>query len=179
LGLLKKTLKRLGLLKEKKVLVENQKNPLEFSLRNQDGKTVRLSDYNGKYVLLYFYPKDNTPGCTKQACGLRDEFENFKQQGAVVLGVSRDDEGLHRQFKSKHRLPFDLLIDEGAQLAKTLGISTMPILGWHKRQSVLIGKDGRILLKYLNVDADQHAANVLRDLRGINDPSLTIATTEV
>ena len=169
MGIAKKVLRNLGLLNEKKVLVKNQEKPLEFSLRNQDGKAVKLSDYHGKYVLLYFYPKDHTPGCTKQACALRDEFENFKQQGAVVLGVSRDEEGPHRQFKSKYHLPFDLLIDEDSRLAKELGIPTMPILGWHKRQSLLIGKDGRILLKYLNVDADKHAENVLRDLRALQN----------
>src|SRR4051812_23472017 len=78
----------------------------EFSAKNQDGKTIKLSELKGKPVLMYFYPKDDTPGCTKEACSFRDEYAKFKQKGAVILGVSAQDEASHRKFREKYHLPF-------------------------------------------------------------------------
>ncbi|MBC7691192.1 MAG: peroxiredoxin [Methylotenera sp.] len=137
----------------------------DFSLKNQDGKVVKLSALKGKPVLLYFYPMDDTPGCTKEACNFRDEFEKFKAIGAVVLGVSKQDQKSHQEFKAKHHLPFDLLMDTDGDLAKAYGVGSYPGVGMLKRQSVLISGNGKILKVYKDVDPDTHAAEVLKDLR--------------
>jgi peroxiredoxin Q/BCP len=137
----------------------------EFSAPNQDGKIIHLSDFKGSPVLLYFYPKDETPGCTRQACSLRDEFAQFKKIGAVVLGISRQDQASHQAFKKKHKLPFDLLVDADGKIADQLGVGTYPVVGFHKRQSLIIGKDGK-LLKFLgDVDPATHTAEVLKILQ--------------
>ena len=135
-----------------------------FALPNQDGKIIRLSDFKGSPVLLFFYPKDDTPGCTKEACTFRDEYLKFKQRGAVVLGISRQDSKSHEAFKTKHRLPFDLLSDEDGSVAKAYGVGKMPIVGYFSRQSVLIGPDGKVIRFYSDVDPASHPAAVLRDL---------------
>jgi thioredoxin-dependent peroxiredoxin len=137
----------------------------DFSAPNQDGKTVKLSDLKGKPVLLYFYPKDDTPGCTKEACNFRDEFSKFKESGTVILGVSRQDQKSHQEFKKKHRLPFDLLVDKDGALAKSFGVETMAVVGYHKRQSVLIGPDGKVARFYADVDPQKHTQEVLKDLQ--------------
>lgn len=139
----------------------------DFSAKNQDGKEIRISDYRGKPVLIYFYPKDDTPGCTKEACSFRDEYAEFKKLGAVIFGVSRQDSKSHRAFKEKHRLPFDLLVDEDGSVAKSLGIGMMPIIGFHKRQSILIGPDGKVFRIYSDVNPKNHTQEVLNDLKSI------------
>src|SRR5688572_19039902 len=83
----------------------------DFTAKNQDGRAIQLSSLKGKPVLLFFYPKDDTPGCTREACSLRDNYAELKQEGAVLFGVSRQDEASHRAFRDKHRLPYDLLVD--------------------------------------------------------------------
>ena len=93
----------------------------EFVARTDDGETVRLSDLKGKKVVLYFYPKDDTPGCTTQACSFRDHYAEIERQNAVVLGVSPDDEKSHQKFKKKYDLPFPLLVDTGHVVAQTYG----------------------------------------------------------
>jgi peroxiredoxin Q/BCP len=93
----------------------------EFTLPAEDGRQVRLADYRGKRVVLYFYPKDDTPGCTTQACGFRDAYPQIEEQNAVVLGVSPDSEQSHRKFKTKFDLPFTLLIDADHQVAEAYG----------------------------------------------------------
>jgi thioredoxin-dependent peroxiredoxin len=93
----------------------------EFTLPAEDGRNVSLSDYRGKRVVLYFYPKDDTPGCTTQACGFRDAYPQIEEQNAVVLGVSPDSEQSHRKFKTKFDLPFTLLIDADHQVAEAYG----------------------------------------------------------
>jgi thioredoxin-dependent peroxiredoxin len=93
----------------------------EFTLPAEDGRQVSLSDYRGKRVVLYFYPKDDTPGCTAQACGFRDAYPQIEEQNAVVLGVSADSEQSHRKFKTKYDLPFTLLIDADHQVAEAYG----------------------------------------------------------
>lgn len=137
----------------------------EFSAPNQDGKTVRLSEHRGKPVLLFFYPKDETPGCTKEACQFRDRYSQFKKLGAVVLGISRQDSESHRAFRSKHKLPFDLLVDSDGKIAEAFGVGTAPVVGWHKRQSILIGPDGKVLRVYHDVDPAAHADEVLGELK--------------
>ena len=139
----------------------------DFAVKNQDGKVIKLSDYRGKPVLLYFYPKDETSGCTKEACQFRDEFSRFKKLGAVILGVSTQGQKSHQEFKEKHKLPFDLLADEDGALAKTYGIGTIPIVGLDKRQSVLIGADGKIVREFKDVDPKTHTQEVLKELEAL------------
>lgn len=137
----------------------------EFSAPNQDGKILRLSDFKGKFVLLYFYPKDDTPGCTKEACAFRDQFASLKKMNTVVLGVSRQDAKSHQAFIAKHKLPFDLLVDEDGSIAKAFGVGLMPVIGFHKRQSVLVGPDGKVLRFYESVDPTKHVDEVMADVK--------------
>ena len=141
----------------------------DFSLPDQDNKIHKLSDYKGKWVLLYFYPKDNTPGCTTEACTLRDAFEEFDRKNAVVLGVSADSPKSHAGFASKHKLPFTLLSDENKEVLtaygvwakkKFLGKEYMGIL----RNSYLIDPKGKIVKIYEGVKPAKHAEEVLVDL---------------
>ncbi|MGZ3696264.1 MAG: peroxiredoxin [Bdellovibrionota bacterium] len=140
----------------------------DFTAKNQDGKMIRLSDITSKkqFVLMYFYPKDDTPGCTKEACDFRDKYAEIRKLNAVVLGVSRQDEKSHQAFIAKHKLPFDLLIDEKGDIAKLYGVGTMPIVGFHQRQSILIGPDGKVVKFYDNVDPKKHVAEVIADIQG-------------
>jgi peroxiredoxin Q/BCP len=147
-------------------LEPGQKAP-DFSAKNQDGKVVKLSDLKGKPILMYFYPKDDTPGCTKEACNFRDEYSKFKQQGAVILGVSRQDEKSHQAFRSKYSIPFDLLIDADGSLAKAYGVTVVPGVGFHMRQSILIGPDGKVAKWYPSVNPATHTAEVLKDLAAL------------
>lgn len=137
----------------------------DFTAKNQDGKTVRLADFKGKFLLVYFYPKNDTPGCTKEACEFRDRFTEIKKLNGVVLGVSRQDAESHKKFIAKHKLPFDLLVDSDGSLAKSFGVGLMPVLGLHKRQSVLIGKDGKVIRFYDSVDPVAHVAEVISDIK--------------
>lgn len=136
-----------------------------FSAKNQNGKEIRLSDFKGQYVLIYFYPKDETPGCTKQACDLRDRHAQIKKMNTVVLGVSRQGAESHKKFIEKHKLPFDLLVDGDGAVGKALGVGSMPVVGFSQRSSLLIGPDGKVLHFYEDVDAAKHADTVLEDLK--------------
>ena len=138
----------------------------DVSAPNQDGKVIRIADLKGKPVLVYFYPKDDTPGCTKEACTLRDDYAHFTQAGAVILGVSRQDAESHKAFRAKYHIPFDLLTDKDGDFAKAFGVETMAIIGFHKRQSVLIGADGKVLKFFPDVDPATHSAEVL-ELLGV------------
>ena len=135
-----------------------------FTAKNQKGEVVDSQSLKGKAFLLYFYPKDETPGCTQQACALRDSFANFKKRGALVFGISRQDAASHQAFIQKHRIPFDLLIDEDGSLAEKMGVSLYPVVGLHKRQSVLVSAAGKVIRFYDSVDPATHPAEVLRDL---------------
>jgi peroxiredoxin Q/BCP len=94
----------------------------DFTLPDADGKDVRLADFAGRPVVLYFYPKDDTPGCTKEACTFRDQYQDFQDAGAAVLGVSSDSSESHRKFAARHRLPFPLLADRGGKVRKRYGV---------------------------------------------------------
>lgn len=133
----------------------------EFTAKNQDGETRKLSDSAGKWVLLFFYPKDETPGCTKQACSLRDEYKKFTNAGIVIYGVSKQDAKSHQEFKKNHNLPFDLLVDEKGELADLYGIGSMPIVGWFKRQSVLIDPKGNVAKFMDSVKPETHSQEIL------------------
>jgi peroxiredoxin Q/BCP len=142
----------------------------EFSLKDQEGKTHRLADYAGKWVLLYFYPKDDTPGCTKEACALRDRFADFGASGAVVLGVSADSAKSHAKFAEKYGLPFTLLADEDRGAVNAYGVwGKKKFMGREymgiSRTSFLIGPDGVIRKIYEGVKPEAHAAEVLADLK--------------
>ncbi len=141
-----------------------------FTLPDQDGKTHALQGYLGKWVVLYFYPKDDTPGCTVEACSFRDNFPKFKRSKAVVLGVSVDAVKKHTKFATKYELPFTLLSDEEKVVVnlygvwakkKFMGREYMGIL----RTSFLIAPDGKIAKVYEDVQPDGHAEEVLRDIK--------------
>jgi len=147
----------------------NTKAP-DFNLPDQDGKLHKLSDYKGKWVLLYFYPKDDTPGCTKEACGIRDEFKNFKNLNIVVLGVSADSSESHKKFAQKYKLPFTLLSDESKKVLKKYGVwGKKKFMGKEYegilRTSFLINPDGKIVKIYEQVKPDIHAKEVLKDFK--------------
>ena len=136
-----------------------------FSAKNQDGKEIHLTDLKGQFVLIYFYPKDDTPGCTKEACDFRDHYTEIKKLNTVVLGISRPDAESHKKFIAKHKLPFDLLVDTDGKIAESFGVGTMPIVGFHKRQSILIGPDGKVVHFYDSVDPKTHVDEVLKDIK--------------
>lgn len=141
----------------------------DFEATTDTGETVRLSDYRGQRVVLYFYPKDDTPGCTKQACGFRDNYAEFNTRGAVVLGVSPDPQSSHVKFKQKYGLPFTLIVDEDHSIAeaygvwgekKMLGKSYMGII----RSHFVIDEDGRILDAAVNVGPEASVEKALATL---------------
>ena len=143
-----------------------------FSLPDQDGKTRKLSDYKGKWILLYFYPKDNTSGCTKEACAIRDEFPRFGKLDAVVFGVSKDSVESHRRFADKHGLPFTLLSDTEIKVQQKYGawrkkkMAGREYMGTY-RMSYLIDPEGKIAKVYEKVKPAEHAAEVLEDLESM------------
>lgn len=141
----------------------------DFTLLDQDGTSHTLSAYQGKRVLLYFYPKDDTPGCTKEACMLRDALPNFTKLDAVVFGVSADSVKSHKKFAEKYGLPFTLLADEGKEVVNAYGVwGKKKMMGREYdgifRTSFLIAADGSIEKVYENVKPELHAAQVLKDL---------------
>ena len=142
----------------------------DFSLTDQNAVIHTLRDYRGKWVLMYFYPKDNTPGCTKQACVLRDAFTEFAKFNAVVLGVSTDTETSHKKFEEKFSLPFPLLADVEKKVVRAYEVwSPKKFMGREflgtQRSSFLINPDGVIVKVYEKVKPALHAEEVLEDLR--------------
>jgi len=149
-------------------LKEGDRAPTFTAVAN-GGATISLSDFSGKSVVLYFYPRDDTPGCTREACGFRDSFAAFHRHGAVVLGVSVDPVKSHDRFAAKHDLPFPLLADEDKRIVRAYGVWGRKrfmgriYLGTH-RVTFLVGPDGRIRRIWMTVKPDQHAAEVLAAL---------------
>jgi peroxiredoxin Q/BCP len=139
----------------------------EFRLQDQDGKWHQLKDYRGKWVALYFYPKDNTPGCTTQACEFRDNIFGFREAGAVILGVSVDDVESHKKFAAEHGLPFPVLADSTKTTAKTYGVlkKFVGVMELAKRDTFLIDPQGRIVKHYADVDPKGHSKIVLADIK--------------
>jgi thioredoxin-dependent peroxiredoxin len=126
---------------------------------------VHLVDYRGRRIVLYFYPKDNTPGCTKEACAFRDGYAKLQDLGILVFGCSVDGADAHRAFAKKYRLPFPLLLDPDKKIARAYGADNgIPILGLDKRVTYVIGEDGRIAAAYPQVDPATHANQIIRDL---------------
>ena len=137
-----------------------------FTLPDADGKIVKLSDFAGKTVVLYFYPKDDTPGCTTEACGFRDTSADFAKRGAVVLGISPDDSASHTKFAKKYKLPFPLLADVGAKVAKDYGVwGEKKFMGKQymgiDRTTFIIAPDGEVEKVFRNVKAEGHNKEVL------------------
>jgi thioredoxin-dependent peroxiredoxin len=133
---------------------------------------VNLSDYRGHKLVLYFYPKDSTPGCTKEACAFRDGYALFSAWGIAVLGCSVDSAESHRAFARKYRLPFPLLLDPDHTIARAYGAENgIPILGLDRRITYVIGEDGHILKLYPDVDPALHARQILHDLGADNPPT--------
>ena len=150
-------------------MVEEGHEAPDFELTSDAGEQVRLSQFRGKPVVLYFYPRDDTPGCTAQACGIRDSYEDFEQRGAVVLGVSPDEESSHVKFKQKYGLPFTLLADPDHDVAEKYGVwGERKYMGKTymgvERSTFLIDEDGRIAKVMRRVKPDTHAELVLEAL---------------
>jgi thioredoxin-dependent peroxiredoxin len=149
---------------------EGNKAP-DFELRSDDGSTVKLSDLRGRPVVLYFYPKDDTPGCTAQACGIRDAWGEFQRSGAVVLGVSPDSPKKHTKFREKYGLPFTLLADEDHAVAEAYGTWVQKSFAGKKymgveRSTFIIDAEGNLARIMRNVKPSEHADDVLAALSG-------------
>jgi peroxiredoxin Q/BCP len=141
----------------------------DFELESDEGATVRLSELRGKPVVLYFYPKDNTPGCTNQARGFRDAFREYQERGAIVLGVSPDDAASHRKFKEQYELPFTLLVDSEHEVADAYGAwgeksfagrTYMGVI----RSTFVIDPDGNVARAMYGVNAERNPTEVLEAL---------------
>jgi len=131
---------------------------------------VRLANYRGRRIVLTFYPKDNTPGCTKEACAFRDGYAKLQDWGIIVFGCSVDGADAHRAFAKKYRLPFPLLLDPDKKIARAYGVDNgIPILGLDRRVTYVIGEDGRIVAVYPQVTPALHAKQIIRDL-GADQP---------
>ena len=142
----------------------------DFQLADQDGEMHKLADYAGRTVVLYFYPRDDTPGCTKQACSFRDDMEEIEAEGAVVLGVSTDSAESHQQFRRKFDLNFPLLVDEEAEVATRYGAWGEKVLYGRKsigmtRATFVIGPDGVLTKVWKRAKAADHGQAVLKALR--------------
>jgi thioredoxin-dependent peroxiredoxin len=150
-------------------MVEEGKPAPDFSLTSDSGETVKLSDLRGTPVVLYFYPKDDTPGCTTQACGIRDDYGRFEERGAIVLGVSPDDESSHVKFKEKYGLPFTLLADSTHEVSEQYGVwkeknyAGKTYMGV-ERSTFLIDSRGTVAKVMRRVKPDTHADDVLAAL---------------
>jgi peroxiredoxin Q/BCP len=152
--------------------LEIGKKAPDFLLPDQNDVNHKLSEYLGKWVLLYFYPRDNTPGCTKEACGIRDSYAEYKKNKVVVLGVSTDSVKSHKKFEEKYGLPFTLLADPDKKVVtlynvygekKFMGRTFMGT----KRTSFLIDKKGKIVKIYEKVKPEEHAGEVINDIMGL------------
>jgi peroxiredoxin Q/BCP len=133
----------------------------DFTATTQDGRSVHVSALAGKPVVLYFYPKDETPGCTREACSFRDSWTAIAKTGAVLVGISADSLDSHKAFAEHYKLPFLLVSDPDGAIGKKYGV---PFERVHKRQTVVVGADGKVIRVYRTVDVAVHAQEVLGDL---------------
>ena len=152
-------------------MVEEGGEAPDFTLASDSGEKVTLSSFRGRPVVLYFYPRDDTPGCTAQACGIRDSYDEFGVRGAVVLGVSPDDESSHVKFKEKYGLPFTLLADPEHEVAELYGVWVEKNLYGKKsmgikRSTFIIDAEGNVAKAMLGVSPEDHADVVLAALPG-------------
>lgn len=128
-----------------------------------NGTKIDLAKLKGKHVVVYFYPKDDTPGCTKEACAFRDAWAKYQKDGVYVIGVSEDDDKSHQEFAKKHKLPFPLVADKDGKIAKTFGVPVKE--GSAMRATYLIGPDGKVKKVYPKVDPGVHADEILADVK--------------
>ena len=159
------------------MLVSEGEEAPEFTLLADDGKKVSLSDYRGKKVVLYFYPKDGTPGCTREATEFRDNIEEFQKEGAIILGVSKDTIRSHQKFKQKHELPFTLLSDPEGKVLDLYGVWKKKSLYGRtfmgtERTTFLIDERGTVKKVYRKVKPKGHAHVCLLDLKGRTETKL-------
>ena len=150
-------------------MLKEGENAPDFELADQDDRMVSLSSFKGQPVVVYFYPKDDTPGCTIEACGFRDSLQEYKKAGVVVLGISADDMDAHRKFASKYSLNFPLLSDRGAKVCRQWGVwgtKNMYGKGYEGilRTTFLIGKDGKVKKIFEKVKPEGHAQEILSHL---------------
>jgi len=148
----------------------NQQAP-NFTLENEKGQQVSLSDFKGKNVVLYFYPKDMTPGCTTEACDFRDAYEDFSSLNAVILGVSMDEANKHSKFIEKHGLPFSLLVDAEHEVAEKYGVWVLKKMYGREymgieRSTFLINEEGIVVAQWRKVKVKNHIEAVLSQLKG-------------
>jgi len=137
-----------------------------FTLPDQNGKAHALSEYAGRWVVLYFYPKDDTPGCTEEACSFRDDLSALSRMGAQVVGVSVDDTDSHAEFAKKYHLPFPLLADKDGQVAARYGaLLNLGLLRFAKRYTFLVDPQGKIAKVYLKVETSRHSKEIIEDLK--------------
>ena len=145
-------------------LVTGQAAP-DFNLVDQNGENHSLANYRGQWVILYFYPKDDTPGCTKEACAFRDEYKAITAKNSQVLGVSVDDQASHEKFAEKYSLPFPLLVDADGAVAKQYGsLRSLGFIKFAKRHTFIIDPEGNIAVIYRDVDPNNHSQEILADL---------------
>jgi peroxiredoxin Q/BCP len=137
-----------------------------FSLPDQNGQPHALQDFHGKYLVLYFYPKDDTPGCTQEACAFRDDLNQLTAMGAQVVGISVDDSNSHAEFAKKYHLPFPLLADKSGSVAASYGaLLNLGIMKVARRYTFLIDPQGNISKLYLSVDTSRHSTEIISDLK--------------
>lgn len=139
------------------------KPPPDFTAKDHNGADLKLSALKGKPVVVYFYPKDETTGCTKEAKDFRDAWTDLEKSGVVVIGISTDSVESHKAFAKNHDLPFHLISDDGGAIAKSFGVPNR--VGFLSRQTFVIGADGNVKKIYRDVDVSKHASEVLADVR--------------
>ncbi len=140
----------------------------DFNLPNAKAEMINLASFKGHWLVLYFYPKDDTPGCTKEACSFRDDLHALEKLGAKVVGVSVDDSGSHTEFAKKYHLPFPLLSDKNGAVAAEYGaLTNLGIIKMAKRYTFLINQDGVLKKSYLSVDTSRHSQQIIDDLTAI------------
>ena len=136
---------------------------------DQAGKTQRIADHRGGYLLIYFYPKDGTPGCTTEACAFRDAWKRYEEAQVAIFGVSEDDQASHAEFAEEHRIPFPLIADPEGAWATAFGVGTF--LGMTERVSFVVGPEGTIVAAYPDVDPNVHATQMLKDVTTLRSSS--------
>jgi peroxiredoxin Q/BCP len=143
----------------------------DFNLPDQNGKLHTLQEYRGKWLVLYFYPKDDTPGCTEEACAFRDDLSQITKLGAQVVGVSVDDTNSHAEFAKKYHLPFPLLADKTTETAERYGaLMNLWLIKFARRYTFLIDPQGNINKVYLSVETSRHSKQIIDDLKKLTGP---------
>ena len=139
-----------------------------FQLPDQNGKVHALQDFSGKWLVLYFYPKDDTPGCTQEACSFRDDLNQLTEMGAAVAGISVDDSDSHAEFAKKYHLPFPLLADKNGAVADSYGaLLNLGILKVARRFTFLIDPQGKVNKVYLSVETSRHSKDIIADMKAL------------